>query len=50
MRARLANQLAGRGVEWAEVFSMYHSGTYANQWMVMDLDRLVGTARCAEPF
>ena len=24
--------------------------TYANQWMVMDLDRLVGAARCAEPF
>jgi Phospholipase B len=27
MRARLSNQLASTGAEWAEVFSMYHSGT-----------------------
>jgi hypothetical protein len=26
-RARLSNQLASTGAEWAEVFSMYHSGT-----------------------
>lgn len=27
VRARLSNQLASSGEEWAEVFSMYHSGT-----------------------
>ena len=26
-RCRLSNQLAATGAEWAEVFSMYHSGT-----------------------
>ena len=26
-RARLSNQLASTGAEWAEIFSMYHSGT-----------------------
>lgn len=26
-RARLSNQLASTGSEWAEIFSMYHSGT-----------------------
>ncbi len=36
-RARIANQLAYSGVSWAEIFAEYHSGTYVNQWMVLDL-------------
>lgn len=37
MRARIASQLASSGREWAEIFSRHHSGTYVNQWMVLDL-------------
>lgn len=40
MRSRLANQLARNGSEWATVFGTYASGTYTNQWMVLDLARI----------
>ncbi len=33
-RSHVANQLAIDGQSWAETFSMFHSGTYVNQWMV----------------
>jgi Phospholipase B len=39
MRAIVSNQLAVDGDSWAQFFSAYHSGTYANQWMVLALDR-----------
>jgi hypothetical protein len=29
--------MASGGREWAEVLDMYNSGTYNNQYMVMDL-------------
>eukprot|EP01036_Dinobryon_divergens_P034039 gene34039-43981_t len=38
-RARVSNQLAANGQEWADTFSLHHSGTYVNQWMVVDYDR-----------
>lgn len=38
-RARLANQLAHSGQSWAEIFSLFHSGTYVNQWMVLDFKK-----------
>lgn len=37
MRAITSNKLATSGKEWAEIFARYHSGTYTNQWMVLDL-------------
>ncbi|MBN3323413.1 PLBL1 Phospholipase, partial [Atractosteus spatula] len=39
-RVRLANALAQDGQQWAETFSRYNSGTYNNQYMVVDLSRV----------
>lgn len=36
LRNIAANRLAKNGKEWCEVFSKYNSGTYNNQWMVVD--------------
>lgn len=36
LRNVLANRLATDGPSWAAVFSRYASGTYTNQWMVVD--------------
>ena len=38
-RARLASELASSGSEWADIFTQYHSGTYDNEWMVLDFSR-----------
>jgi len=39
IRAVVANRLASNAAEWAALFSKYHSGTYNDQWMVLDLDK-----------
>jgi hypothetical protein len=36
MRVRIANQYAESGDHWARLFALYHSGTYVNQWLVID--------------
>ena len=36
IRATVANRLAGSGKQWADLFSQYNSGTYNNQWMILD--------------
>ena len=36
IRAIASNRLASSGYNWAESFAKYHSGTYTNQWMVLD--------------
>mmetsp|Transcript_2298 Transcript_2298/g.4026 ORF Transcript_2298/g.4026 Transcript_2298/m.4026 type:complete len:674 (-) Transcript_2298:143-2164(-) len=41
IRAVAANRLAADGAEWAAIFSREHSGTYADQWMVVDRSRFV---------
>jgi N-glycosylase/DNA lyase len=38
-RAIASNRLATSGNTWVETFSRYHSGTYSNQWMVIDFNR-----------
>lgn len=39
-RVRLANLMAHNGEEWAEVYEQYNSGTYNNQYMILDLKRV----------
>ncbi|KAM3610637.1 uncharacterized protein V6R79_006785 [Siganus canaliculatus] len=36
LRNIVANRLASTGKEWAEIFSKYNSGTYNNQWMIVN--------------
>lgn len=36
VRAMVANRIATNGPQWAKIFSAYNSGTYNNQWMVVD--------------
>ncbi|NP_001076460.1 putative phospholipase B-like 2 precursor [Danio rerio] len=41
LRNIVANRLAGDGQSWAQTFSRYNSGTYNNQWMVVDYKNFV---------
>lgn len=36
IRSMVANRLANSGWMWTEVFSRHNSGTYNNQWMIVD--------------
>jgi len=36
-RSMVANRLAKTGAEWTKYLTMYNSGTYNNQWMVVDM-------------
>ncbi|XP_042591300.1 phospholipase B-like 1 isoform X3 [Cyprinus carpio] len=39
-RVRVAHALACTGKQWAQIFSKHNSGTYNNQYMVLDLKRV----------
>ena len=39
MRSLVANRLAKNGKEWSDIFSRFNSGTYNNQWMVVDYNQ-----------
>ncbi|KAI0219164.1 Phospholipase B-like 1 [Lamellibrachia satsuma] len=39
-RVRVANMMASSGSEWSQVFAKYNSGTYNNQYMVVDLKKV----------
>lgn len=36
MRAMAATEMADTGKQWVDIFGKYNSGTYNNQWMVVD--------------
>lgn len=38
-RVAIANRMAPSAPEWVSVFSRYNSGTYNNQWIVLDYNR-----------
>ena len=40
IRTMVANRLAPNGSEWCKQFSQYNSGTYNNQWMVVDYKQI----------
>ncbi|KAG9487096.1 hypothetical protein GDO78_007134 [Eleutherodactylus coqui] len=39
LRNVVANRLATSGKEWADIFTKFNSGTYNNQWMVVDYNK-----------
>lgn len=41
LRSKVANHVAPDGEAWVAAFSKYNSGTYNNQWMVIDTKRFV---------
>ena len=40
VRVMVANRLSTNGEEWTETVSRYNSGTYNNQWMVVDYNKV----------
>jgi len=36
IRVIVANRMANSGSEWTEIFARFNSGTYNNQWMIID--------------
>jgi hypothetical protein len=41
IRGTVANALAVDGASWAAAFGYNHSGTYPNQWMVLDASKFI---------
>merc|ERR1719341_1747539 len=41
-RVMAANRLARDGKEWTDITSQFNSGTYNNQWMVVDMSKVLG--------
>jgi len=45
VRVRVANEISANGRDWATIYQRYFSGTYVNQWMVLDLARFDASAK-----
>lgn len=39
IRVTVANRLAQNCSQWAQTFGLYNSGTYNNQWIIVDMKR-----------
>jgi len=44
VRVMAANRLSQSGAAWAQIFEVYNSGTYNNQWMVIDYKQKAATS------
>lgn len=40
IRVLVANKMASNGSEWVSIFSKFNSGTYNNQWIIIDMNKL----------
>ena len=40
IRVMIANRLAEFGSQWSLMFEKYNSGTYNNQWMIVDYNKI----------
>lgn len=49
LRSVVANQLATTAKEWTSLFSTHASGTYTNQWMIIDLNVFSKRSGLASP-
>lgn len=49
IRNIVANRLATSAKEWTDIFAKYNSGTYNNQWIVLDTKRFVPGATRSDP-
>lgn len=50
MRFLAANRLASSGPEWAEIMCRQNSGSYTNQWMIVDLGQFEPSQHVADDF
>lgn len=41
IRTIVANRMADNGKDWSNIFALYNSGTYSNQWIIVDYKRFV---------
>ena len=39
IRVIVANRMADDGAAWSEIFARFNSGTYNNQWIVVDYNK-----------
>jgi hypothetical protein len=49
MRARVAAHVATTAEEWTEVFSRENSGSYNNQWLIVDYKKFVKNSASSQP-
>ena len=49
IRATVANRVATSGQEWHNTFKQYNSGTYNNQWMIIDYKKFEAGSDGTEP-
>nr|XP_012788766.1 unnamed protein product [Sorex araneus] len=49
LRSMVANRLATDGPSWADIFKNFNSGTYNNQWMIVDYKAFVPGATRPRP-